>query len=121
MAADARTAGASLPGARLGPRRLSWRRAGHETARPAGSLPRRPRMPGVPGDRRGRDRPEPSARLDGPEHGPALEPRLAGAAHWPGASPGPVAAGARRELRRTGNNRGRHVERAEVQALALRG
>ena len=58
-------------------------------------FPRRCRLPASSSHRCRRRRPEPATCQRGGEHGPALEPGGAGAAHRPRASPGPEAAGAR--------------------------
>ena len=105
----------------MGPRAVPRRRA--EAARRKDLVDRfreDAELPGVPVDRRRRRRAEPAARLGRGQHGPALEPGRAGAAHRPRASPGPEAAGAGRQLRRPGHDRGRHAVGAEVQEVAVR-
>ena len=90
-----------------------------EAQGPDRPLPRRPRLPALPLDRRRRRGPEPATRLGGGQSRSAVEPGGAGAAHRPRASPWAGAAGARGELRRPGDDRRRHARRAGVQALAF--
>ena len=109
VARHARTAAAAAQGPGVGTRPVPRRRAGAEAQGPGRPLPRRSEMPGVPVHRRGRRGAEPAARLGRAEHGSAVEPGRAGAAHRPGASARPEAAGARGQLRGPGHHRGRHA------------
>ena len=78
-------------------------------------------MPAVPVHRCRRRRPEPAAcRGGGGQHGPAVEPGRARAAHRPRAPHGPVARRAGDQLRRPGQHRGRHAVGAGLQEVAVR-
>ncbi len=84
------------------------------------SFPRGRPLPDVPLDRRRRRRVESAERVGGGQHGPAVEPGGARAAHRAGASAGPEPAGAGGELRRPGDDRRGDAQRAEVQEVAVR-
>src|SRR5262249_53060316 len=62
---------------------------------------------------------EPSVRVGGAEHGFAVEPGGAGAAHRPRPSARAAGRGTGRELRGGGGPRGRHARRPEGQDLAV--
>ena len=79
---------------------------------------RRSRLPCVPVHRRRQRRPQSAARLDAREHGFAVEPRGARAAHRAHPSHGPGAAGADHQFRFQRRDRGGHAFGAGVQALA---
>ena len=107
--------------ARLGPCAVQRQRAGRQARRAGRALPRRSELPPVPVHRRRRRGPEPAARGGGGgQHGPAVEPGGAGAAHRPRAPHGPVARRAGGQLRRPGQHRGGHALGAGVQEVAVR-
>ncbi len=103
-----------------GPRAVPRRRGLERAEGPDHPIQAGPEVPHLPLHGRRRRGPESPERLDGGQHGPALESGGPGSARRPGPSPGPAPAGARRQLRGAGDHRARHALGALVQAVPVR-
>ena len=84
-----------------------------------GPFPRGRPLQGISRDRRRRRRTESPTCLRGGQHGPPLESGGAGTADRTRASTGPASAGASRQFRRPGNDRGGNALDSEIQEVPV--